>query len=863
MSLDKYREKRDFKKTPEPSGRKAKTKAGAKITAEKPLSFVVHKHSASHLHYDLRLELDGVLKSWAIPKRPTLDPDEKRLAMMVEDHPLDYGGFEGIIPKGNYGAGTVMIWDEGSYHAAHHEDRTESEEELRQGLEKGHISIVLEGKHLKGEFALVKIKRAGDNSWLMIKKHDEFSGPDKSGPEDNDRSAETGRTMEEIAEGNVAAHSVKAPRNIDLHGAPREAMPGEIRPMLATLVEEPFDRAGWLFEIKWDGYRVLAELHGGQVRLLSRNGKLLNQRFAPIAESLRQLPFNALLDGEVVIVDEKGRADFQLLQNYMNTGQGNLVYYVFDILHFRGHNLMGFPLRRRKAILSQVLPHDDMGPMGPPLPHIRLSEHIENNGISLFNAVAENNIEGIVAKDGASPYRPGVRSREWLKVKTAQQQEAVIGGFTEPRGGRKFFGALLLGVYEDGDLVYIGHTGGGFTNEGLREMRARMDPLRTAKSPFKVAPKGHTEVTWIRPELVCEVRFTEWTNEGLLRHPVFMGLREDKKAREVRRELPKPAEEAAPEIKRSRFKIIGNEKKMIEVGGRRLEVTNLDKVFWPEEGYTKGDLIDYYRSIAPTILPHLRDRPESLRRNPNGIEGESFFQKDVGEVIPDWIKTVEVRSESEDKEIEFMLCQDEATLVYMANWGCIEVNPWNSRYRNPDNPDYVVLDLDPLDIDFRYVVEAALVTRDVLEEAGAKGYIKTSGATGLHIFIPVNAKYSTIQVQQFAQLINTMVHARIPKTTSLERMPSRRARKVYLDFLQNRRGQTMAAAYCLRPHKGATASAPLDWDEVNESLDPRMFHIRNMAGRIKEKGDIWKPVIGRGIDMGKCLDRMSKMQAKV
>lgn len=291
-------------------------------------------------------------------------------------------------------------------------------------------------------------------------------------------------------------------------------------------------------------------------------------------------------------------------------------------------------------------------------------------------------------------------------------------------------------------------------------------------------------------------------------------------------------------------------------------MTNLEKVFWPEEGYTKGDLIEYYRAVAPVILPHLRDRPQSLRRNPNGIEGESFFQKDVAGVVPGWIKTAEVRSESEDREITFMLCQDEATLVYMANLGCIEINPWNSRYRRPDNPDYAVLDLDPFDIDFRYVIEAALVTREVLEEAGARGCCKTSGATGLHIFIPMQARYSTIQVQQFAQLINTIVHARIPKTTSLERMPGRRAKKVYLDFLQNRRGQTMAAAYCLRPRKGATASAPLEWDEVNESLDPRMFHIRNMPARIREKGDLWKPVIGPGIDMEKCLDRISRMQTK-
>ena len=325
----------------------------------------------------------------------------------------------------------------------------------------------------------------------------------------------------------------------------------------------------------------------------------------------------------------------------------------------------------------------------------------------------------------------------------------------------------------------------------------------------------------------------------------------------MRREEPGQAAELIP---KSRFHISGGQKKIVEISGRRLELTNLEKIFWPDEGYTKGDLIDYYRSVAPVILPHLKDRPQSLRRSPNGIEGEDFFQKDVGEGVPGWLQTVNMRSESEEKDITFMLCQDEATLVFMANWGCIEINPWNARYRRPDNPDYIVLDLDPLGIDFKYVVEAALATREILDKAGARGYCKTSGATGLHIYIPVNGKYSTEQVQQFAQLINTFVHARIPKTTSLERMPARRPNKVYLDFLQNRRGQTMASAYCVRPRKGATVSAPLEWVEVNESLDPANFHIRNMADRIREKGDLWKPVIGRGINMEKCLERLSRLR---
>ena len=624
--------------------------------------------------------------------------------------------------------------------------------------------------------------------------------------------------------------------------------------MLATLVREPFDRVGWLFEIKWDGYRALAELRGGRVTLYSRNLKSLNQRFAPVVNSLKKLPFNALLDGEIVTVDDNGRADFQLLQNYIRTGKGKLVYYVFDILHFRDRDLMQLPLRIRKDILSQVLPSR------PPLPHIRISEHVQDNGISLFKAVSENNIEGIVAKNGAGLYYPGERVSEWLKVKTTMQQEAVIGGFTAPRGDRKSFGALLLGVYVGGSLVYIGLAGSGFSNERLKEIRARLDPIATGKSPFKTEPKIPINVIWVEPKLVCEVRFSEWTAEGLMRHPVFIGLREDKDPRSVRRELPKPTEEVLP---RGQFQITGQDKKLEIIGGQRFELTNLEKVFWPAQGYTKGDLIEYYRSVADVILPHLRDRPQSLNRHPNGIEGENFFQKDVDGKFPDWIETVDVHSESEEKVIRFMLCQNEATLVFMVNLGCIEINPWSSRYLFPDNPDYMVLDLDPLDINFRHVIEAAMVTREVLEKLGARGYCKTSGATGLHIFVPTAARYTTEQIQQFAQLVNSLVHARLPKTTSLERLPSRRPKRVYLDFLQNRRGQTMAAPYCVRPMDGAPVSAPLDWREVDRGLNPRDFNIKNMAERVRAKSDIWEPVLGPGIDMEACLDRIAAVREKL
>jgi bifunctional non-homologous end joining protein LigD len=859
MELKEYRKKRNFQKSPEPSGKKTK-----KPGSENPLSFVVHKHRASHLHYDLRLELNGVLKSWAIPKGPTLDPDEKRLSMMVEDHPLDYRTFEGVIPEGNYGAGSVMIWDFGSYHEIHSQSRAESEAALNTGLEKGHISFILDGKKLGGEFALVRLKRAGDNSWLLIKKHDGFAG--KTRPSDEDRSAASGKSMQEIAAaGDIAGYQEKKPDSngsdlfqsskqeplsepINLDDAPVSEMPSNIRPMLATLVDNPFDRPGWLFEIKWDGYRAIAEIRDHTVRFYTRNLLSLNLRFPAIVDSLRKLPFNAVLDGEVVVLNDEGKAEFQLLQNYLRTGRGNLFYYIFDILYLEGRNLCGFPLRRRKYVLRQLLTE-----ISSENSNLRISDHIEEDGTSLFEAVARQGIEGIVAKDGSSPYRPGIRGREWLKIKTKLQQEAVIGGFTAPRGGRKHLGALVLGIYKGGDFVYIGHSGGGFSDQQLADIRAALDPLITGTCPFKIPPKTNAAVTWVRPELVCEVQFSEWTDEGIMRQPVFLELREDKNPKEVRKEEPVKTPVA---VSRRHLKIAGNEKKRITIGGINLELSHLDKIFWPEEGITKGELIEYYRAVAPVMIKYLKDRPESMHRFPNGIEGDSFFQKNTDDRLPGWIETVLVHSDSEDRDIRYLLCQNEAALIYIANLGCIEINPWNARFQSPDYPDYMVFDIDPLDIAFNHVVDAALATRDVLESVGATCFCKTSGATGLHVYVPVGAKYSTEQVQQFANLINILVHGKLPQTTSLKRPPEARENRVYLDYLQNRRGQTMAAPYCVRPRKGATVSAPLQWGEVNRKLNPIDYNIKTMRERLDSNGDLWQNTLGPGIDMESCLNQI-------
>lgn len=841
MSLENYRQKRDFERSPEP--------AGGEESEEGPLRFVVQMHDATRLHYDLRLELGGALKSWAVPKGPSLMPGDKRLAVMVEDHPMDYRNFEGVIPEGNYGAGPVMIWDEGFYCSKETCSREENERILAQGLKKGHISIVLNGQKLHGRFALAKIQGAEEeNSWLLFKGDDEYAS--ERDVLENDRSVRSGRTIEEIREGARAAGEVwlspsERLKGIDLSVAPEAPMPHDVKPMLATLVDEPFDRQGWIFEIKWDGYRAIAEVGRGRLRLYSRNLQPFNDRFPVIQNALPDLGLEAVLDGEIVVVDEKGVSQFQLLQGYLRNQRGRLVYYVFDLLYLEGHDLRELPLIRRKEILRQALPDN---------PYIKYSDYIDERGEAFFDAAAERGLEGVVGKKADGPYRTGVRSKEWLKVRTRLRQEFVIGGFTEPRGSRTGFGALVLGVFDGDQLEYVGHAGSGLDVKGLIAMREKLEACARDSSPFRIPPKTNMPVHWIEPEYVVEVAFTGWTEDGLLRHPVILGLREDKPARDVRREYA----QSAPIGKEEPTFPTAKQDQEIIVGERTLKVTNLNKVFWPDEGYTKGDLINYYRQIAPVILPYLRDRPESLNRHPNGIYGENFYHKNIeADQAPDWIPRVRVRSEGERRFINYLLCQEEAALVFLANLGCIELNPWNSRAEALDNPDYLIIDLDPGDIPFDAVIETALAVREVLDEAGIPGYPKTSGATGIHIYIPLGAAYDYDHARDFGKLIAVLAHRKVPKISSVERRPSKRPDKVYLDFLQNRRGQTLAAAYCLRPRPGATVSTPLTWDEVSPGLDPRDFTINTIFDRLDDVGDLFAPVLGQGIDIAKSLDRLA------
>lgn len=833
MSLDKYYKKRKFNQTPEPKG--------TKLKGSGPLTFVVQKHAATGLHYDFRLELDGVLKSWAVPKGPSLNPEDKRLAMMVEDHPMEYASFEGIIPKGNYGAGTVMVWDNGVYSPYETVERGKAEEILNEQLEKGHLTFIMLGKKLKGEFALVKAPKAGENAWLLIKKGDEFAS--KEDILKGDKSVLTGRSMDEIKREALKKEEIwySRPKDLNLDDAPKGDMPHDIKPMLAEEVDEAFDKKDWIFEMKLDGFRTVAEIESGKVKLYSRNKQEFNEKFSEVAKSLEKFPGNAVLDGEIVVIDPAGKPVFQLLQDYHKSKQGELTYFVFDILYYGGYNLESLPLLRRKGILRQIL---------PPIPHVRFNDHIEEIGTEFFREISKMGLEGIMAKNAESSYKEGFRSHNWLKIKTQNRQEAVIGGFTSPNGGRKHIGALVLGIYKNGKLVYIGHVGGGFNEKSLEEVYSKLKPLEQDDCPFDIEPETNAPVTWVKPKLVVDVTFSNWTNDHQMRHPIFIGLRDDKSADEVDEQKhirifskEAPGKEESTETK---------------IGGQTLKLTNLSKIFWPEEKYTKGDLISYYKKVAHFILPHLKDRPQSLLRYPNGIYGESFFHKDAGDLAPDWMKTVKVHSDSGEKDIKYLLCQDEASLIYLINLGCIDLNPWNSGIKNLDNPNYLIIDLDPEDTGFENVVKVTLATRKVLENLEIKSFPKTSGSRGMHIYIPMGAKYSYEQTRRLAELLCIQIQHELPHITSMVRDPKKRQGKVYLDFLQNIKGQTLASVYSVRAKPGATVSTPLKWSEVTEKLHPSQFTIKNIPKRVQSHGDLFKGVLGEGIAIEKILRNLEQ-----
>ncbi len=783
--LTAYRRKRDPARTPEPmtgSRRRALPGAadgkpsGSRKRGKQPI-FVVQRHDARRLHYDFRLERDGALASWAVPKGVPLETGQRALAVHVEDHPLEYATFEGEIPKGEYGAGTVEIWDTGTY-------------ELVEEKKDGGLTVRLEGKRLQGLWTLVPAKLDGDpKNWLIVRKRDALS----------DR------------------------------GAARE-----YTPMLATLADQVPARGEWLFEVKWDGYRALAYVKRGEAKLVSRNGNDLTARFRGIASAIpRTLKTpDCVLDGEVCALDEEGRPSFSAMQ------QGKpgtpIVYEAFDVLEIDGEPLVDLPFTERRARLEQLLDRRNAT--------VKLSDTFDD-GQELLEAAKQRGLEGIVAKRVDSPYRQGKRTRDWLKIKTHGRQEFVIAGYTKGQGRRSGrFGSLVLGVWRGRELSYVGNVGTGFTDKVIDELQRKLRPLEQKESPFPLVPKmpkvRKGDVVWVKPELVCEVEFVEWTHDGRLRAPSFQGLREDKESREVHREEALPTE--------------------IRAGKRTLKLSNLDKVFFPDDGITKGDLLAYYRAVASVLLPHVKDRPFTMKRYPDGIEGGHFFQKDAPVHMPDWIPTREFEVSTRDsprqrRKIRAPLVNDELALLWMVNMGCIDLNTWYSRVDKPERPDFVLFDLDPAaDAGFAEAVEVALLVKEVLDALGLVGFAKTSGSDGMHVLVPVERRNGYDKTREFAEIVAGTL-ARTHRGLVTTEWSKAKRRGVLIDANQNGEGKTIASVYSVRPHPGAPVSTPLRWDEVREGLDPRAFGMDAVQARIEQHGDLFEGVLTTRQNLGAAL----------
>lgn len=852
MSLSKYNQKRDFKQTREPKGKIEKSAS--------ELIFVVQKHAASHLHYDFRLEMDGVLKSWAVPKGPSMDPEVKRLAMMVEDHPYSYKDFEGTIPEGNYGAGNVIVWDNGTYTS---DEKTASDEkQLLSDLAKGRLSFVLKGKKLKGEFSLVKLQGKQENAWLLIKKNDKYASTEDI--LEKNKSVISKRSLEQLIEKSEKVASKTEEKTAEKKTVKKKSNPKVeiakfIKPMLASVREKPFDDDEWIFENKYDGYRTIAVINAQQVDLFSRNEISFNANFKPIADELKQIDHTVVLDGEIVVENDSGRADFQLLQNYMKTGIGNLKYYVFDLLNLDGNLITELSLLERKELLKILFNKY-------PFSNVFYSEHTVGDGIKQFEKAVRNKTEGIIAKRADSTYNINRRSTNWLKIKTANEEEAIIIGITEPKNSRKYFGAILLGQYDGKKLQYIGKCGTGFTETVLKDLYTQLEPYFIDKSQLDEKIPIRDKIQWVKPKVVCQVKFSEWTQDQHLRHPVYLGTRIDKKAEEVFLSSKKEdSSQLNPEemtiVQKNKVQIKTENDFDLKVGKTVLHMTNQNKVYFPKDGITKGDIVQYYNEVSELILPYLKDRPESMNRFPNGIDSPSFYQKDVDvDKIPKWLKTKKIFSESNNADIDYLICNNKETLLYMANLGCIEMNPWNSTIKHIQNPDWLVIDLDPAKDNFKQVVQTALVVKEVLDELETECLCKTSGASGLHIYIPLGAKYDYDSIKILGELIAKEVQSRLPDITTVDRSIKKRNNKLYIDFLQNRRGQTLAAPYSVRPKPGATVSTPLEWSEINEKLHPSQFTIKNVLSRFEKKGDLWKPVLSKGANIKKIIHKLENTQ---
>ncbi len=843
-SLKDYQQKRQFHSTPEPRG---KTHAGAGNR------FVVQEHRARRLHYDFRLEVDGVLKSWAVPKGPSLKPSDKRLAIQTEDHPLEYRKFEGVIPTGNYGAGQVIIWDEGTF---------EMEGPLRadEQIQRGELKFKLRGRRLDGSFVLVKLRGKDTlKEWLLIKHADEWARADWN--IDENPSAEA---PSDIPQKKRENKKLGPP-----DGARKVSLPQMIRPALAMLGDGPFSGPDWLFEIKWDGVRTLARIQNGKSQLWSRSNREITGAYPEMSDLAKHVDAReAWLDGEIVVLDSDGRSDFQRLQ--LRFGVQNpspqllestpVVFYVFDIVYFNGYDLHKVPLIERKDLLREVLRGDS---------RIRYSDHVVEKGEELYQLAIARKLEGLVAKQIASPYHEG-RSSAWIKIKLDMDIGAVIGGWTGPRGSREYFGALLLGLYEKRELQFIGGVGTGFSQETQRLLWPTLQKLKNDECPFATRPSTREKAYWVEAALVARVKFSSWTRDRHLRAPRFLGLQGDRAPEDCTFEKEmKPAVVSAekknaakaasksktavrttstrePELTSDRkieeeLRRGTSESVFVEIDGRRLHLTNLNKIYFPDDGYTKRDLLAYYFRVAPLMLPFLKDRPLVLRRYPDGIDGKAFFQKDAPKETPEWVKAAAIRSEDKNKPIRYVQANDRASLIYLTNLGCIDHNPWSSRYDNPDHPDYIFFDLDPTpQTSFPTVAKVGMLLLESLKKLGMPAFPKTSGATGLHIFLPVEPRYTFEQARMFVEAVASMVDKEHSGLITFERSVSKRPRgMVYMDVHQNSRGQSLASVYSIRAFPQAPVSAPLKVAELTGNVDPSRWNLRSMEERITKAGDLW------------------------
>jgi len=839
VPLEKYRQKRSADTSPEPFGRTSAEPRRAH--GGRPHLFVVQKHAATRLHWDFRLEWDGVLKSWAVPQGPSPDPAEKRLAVEVEDHPVEYADFEGVIPEGNYGAGEVVVWDQGKWTPL---------ADLDEGMKKGKLLFELSGYKLRGKWTLVRMKTKGKTTgkeWLLIKERDGWArkGPDAVYPQE---SIFSGLTVEDLASGASRAAAIR--EELERLGAPkRRVRVGDVKLMLAEQRDAAFTRPGWVWELKYDGFRLLAGREEGKPALRYRHGMDSTATFPEIARAVGALPCDGfVLDGEVVVLDPQSKPRFGLLQKRALLQRKSDIeraavelpatYFAFDLLGFEDFDLRPLPLTARKDLLRRLVPC-----AGP----VRFADDVAERGEDLLAAAGELGLEGVVGKKADAPYR-GARSADWVKVRLDRTGDFAVVGFTKPEGARSGFGALHLAHARDGGLVYAGRAGTGFSEKLLDALYARLAKAVRPKPAFAGAVPTGRGHAWVEPEIVVEVRYKEWTGEGLLRHPVFLRVRDDKRVDECVREDAPGADEPppAPEPDPPR----PSEEKVVPF-------SNLSKVFWPDEGYTKGDLIEYYRAIAPWLLPYLKDRPVVMTRYPDGIAGKSFFQKDAPHFAPDWIRLERIWSEHAEREIDYFVCDDLETLLYVANLGSIPLHVWASRVAAPERPDWCILDLDPKGAPFSHVVEIARAIHALCGEIGLPNFIKTSGATGLHVLLPLGGQCTHAESRTLGEILARTIEKNHGKIATTARMVGARGGKVYVDYLQNGHGKTIAGPFSARPVPGATCSAPLKWSEVNARLDPKDYTLKTLPARMKRlKADPLAPVLADKPDIHGALERL-------